>query len=171
MNIFILDNDPKKAAQYHCDKHVCKMTLESAQLLSTAHHVLDGERRARRVVPLILRPTHVNHPCAVWTRRGYENYNWLHQLMRGLLEEFKLRYGHPHTYEKLCDQLATVPEMIGVGQTPFEQCMPDEYKNPRSAVKAYRAYYFGDKQRMAQWRAPARVPLWWKQMEQNHVEA
>ena len=42
MNIFYLDRDEQKAAQYHCDKHVVKMILESAQLLSTAHRVLDG---------------------------------------------------------------------------------------------------------------------------------
>lgn len=43
MNIFYLDEDPVKAAQYMCDKHVVKMIVESAQILSTAHRVLDGE--------------------------------------------------------------------------------------------------------------------------------
>jgi hypothetical protein len=43
MNIFYLDKDPKKAAQYSCDKHVVKMILESAQMLCTAHRVQDGE--------------------------------------------------------------------------------------------------------------------------------
>ena len=43
MNIFVLDNDPKIAAQMMCDKHVVKMIVESCQLMSTAHHVLDGE--------------------------------------------------------------------------------------------------------------------------------
>ena len=42
MNIFYLHNDPQIAAQMHCDKHVVKMILEYAQLLSTAHHELDG---------------------------------------------------------------------------------------------------------------------------------
>ena len=42
MNIFYLDRDPNIAAQQHCDKHVVKMILESAQLLCTAHRVLDG---------------------------------------------------------------------------------------------------------------------------------
>ena len=42
MNIFYLNEDPKIAAQEHCDKHVCKMTIEYCQLLSTAHRVLDG---------------------------------------------------------------------------------------------------------------------------------
>lgn len=43
MNIFYLDTDPTKAAQYMTDRHVVKMILESAQLLSTAHRVLDGQ--------------------------------------------------------------------------------------------------------------------------------
>ena len=36
MNIFFLDEDPKYAAQMQCDKHVVKMVLETAQMLSTA---------------------------------------------------------------------------------------------------------------------------------------
>jgi hypothetical protein len=42
MNIFYLDKHPKVAAQMSCDKHVCKMIVESAQMLSTAHRILDG---------------------------------------------------------------------------------------------------------------------------------
>jgi hypothetical protein len=42
MNIFYLHNDPEECAKQHNDKHVVKMILEYAQLLSTAHRVLDG---------------------------------------------------------------------------------------------------------------------------------
>ena len=42
MNIFYLDENPKKCAKYHCDKHVVKMIIEYAQLLSTAHRLCDG---------------------------------------------------------------------------------------------------------------------------------
>lgn len=42
MNIFVLDLSPTIAATFHCDKHVVKMIVEYAQLLSTAHRVLDG---------------------------------------------------------------------------------------------------------------------------------
>ncbi len=42
MNIFALDIDPRLAAQAHLDRHVVKMILEYAQLLSTAHRLLDG---------------------------------------------------------------------------------------------------------------------------------
>lgn len=33
MNVFFLADTPDEAALYHCDKHVIKMVLESAQLL------------------------------------------------------------------------------------------------------------------------------------------
>ena len=36
MNIFFLDENPQKAAQSLCDKHVVKMVLETAQMCSTA---------------------------------------------------------------------------------------------------------------------------------------
>ena len=39
MNIFFLDFDTKKCAKYHCDKHVVKMILETAQLLCGVHHM------------------------------------------------------------------------------------------------------------------------------------
>ena len=40
MNIFFLDEDPRICAQAHCDKHVIKMILEYAQMMSTAHREL-----------------------------------------------------------------------------------------------------------------------------------
>lgn len=42
MNIFVLDYNPKFAAEYHCDKHVVKMILESAQILSSIHRLKNG---------------------------------------------------------------------------------------------------------------------------------
>lgn len=44
MNIFHLDRDPVVAARMMCDKHVVKMIVEYAQLMSTAHRVLDALR-------------------------------------------------------------------------------------------------------------------------------
>ena len=42
MNIFYLHENPKICAEMHLDKHASKMCIEYAQLLSTAHRVLDG---------------------------------------------------------------------------------------------------------------------------------
>ena len=43
MNIFYLHEDPQVSAKMHCDKHVVKMIIEYAQMLSTAHRMLDGK--------------------------------------------------------------------------------------------------------------------------------
>lgn len=50
MNIFALHSDPKLAAQMHLDRHVVKMIIEYAQLLSTAHRLHDG-RLEERLTP------------------------------------------------------------------------------------------------------------------------
>ena len=47
MNLFILSTDPVEAAQMQCDKHVPKMLVESGQMLSTVHRVLDGKLTKR----------------------------------------------------------------------------------------------------------------------------
>ena len=47
MNIFYLHENPEICAEYHCDKHVVKMILETAQMLSTAHRIIDGELGAK----------------------------------------------------------------------------------------------------------------------------
>jgi hypothetical protein len=110
MNIFVLDSSPEKAAEYHCDKHVVKMILETCQLLSTAHRVLDGEVGVSNnggslkladadMDTTLLRSTHTNHPCAVWVRESEANYRWTWRLLCALCDEYTARYGKRHTYD------------------------------------------------------------------------
>ena len=66
MNIFYLDKDIFKCAEYHCDKHVVKMCTEYAQLLGNIN-IYPGNTYA----PYKL--THKNHPCAVWVRTNIMN--------------------------------------------------------------------------------------------------
>ena len=40
VNFFYLDKDPEKCAEYYCDKHICKIPIEIAQILSKIHHEL-----------------------------------------------------------------------------------------------------------------------------------
>lgn len=73
MNIFILDTDPEICASYHCDQHLHKMILESAQLLSTS-------ARARGFVEIdswLYKDTHPKHPCTLWTQASNHNMHWL----------------------------------------------------------------------------------------------
>ncbi len=187
MNIFVLDNNPTQAAQFHANTHVVKMIVELAQLLSTAHRLIDGEekiwikyvagslparyRKSKRWVlpdhrePALYKATHVNHPCAIWVRESYENYMWTWQMMAALLDEYWLRYGQKKgTHHKvrtsgLEQLLCKAPDkMVGKALTPFAQAMPDQYRNP-NPVDAYRAYYRGAKSNLLKYtnRAP---PNW-----------
>lgn len=177
MNIFALDNCPQTAAQYHCDKHVVKMILEYAQLLSTAHRLLDGKevegktatgRKVKRWTlsdseadARMLLASHVNHPCAVWTRHSKENYEWLYQLMVNLMQEYTYRYGKIHSIEKRCRTiLATPPKNIKSDcLTELPQAMPDHCKISNQPVPAYRSYYNIEKKRFAKWTKRPR-PRW-----------
>ena len=135
MNIFYLDRDPTEAARLQCDRHVVKMILETAQLLSTAHVELDGEQVAYK-------STHKNHPSAVWARESVENYQWLYRHLEALGSEYKQRYGRVHkTIQTHSQALSRAPRGISrVGFTDPPQCMPDECKNS-DAVVAYQTYY------------------------------
>lgn len=168
INIFILDEDPAKAAQYHCDKHVVKMILEVGQMLCTAHRELDGvdtldsfETGEPYHIVELYKSTHKNHPCAKWIRESVGNYHWAFIHFRNLGMEYQKRYGRNHkTHEKYWWHLGMYPNNIPGGtRTPFAQAMPDEYKDP-DAVKAYRAYYIGAKSDIAKWNH-SETPEWW----------
>lgn len=144
MNIFVLSVIPSEAAEYHCDKHVVKMILETAQLLYTAHWILDPETLS----PTAYRKTHVNHPCAIWARESIENYRWLSELGLCLCREYTYRYGKTHKTEEHLKWLSNnFPPLPTVERTPFRMAMPDEFKNA-DPVLAYHAYYLGAKERM-----------------------
>lgn len=178
MNIFYLDNDPKTCAEMHVDKHCVKMILEYAQLLSTAHRVLDGtqfvstnktgRRQTRYVLPdnrdsVLYVSTHVNHPSSIWVRQSEANYNWLYVLWRELMSEYKYRYMKTHACEKLILHLRKLPYKIDRNK-PFTEptpAMPEEYKVPGDSIQSYKNYYLGDKQRMFSWKN--RLPPIWTQ--------
>ena len=88
MNIFVLDDSPRESAVAHCDKHVCKMMIEYAQMLSTAHRVLDGDEV---ISESLYKVAHKNHPCTIWTRTNRSNYLWLFRLWKNLSMEYTLR--------------------------------------------------------------------------------
>jgi len=144
MNIFILAFDAQTAAQFHCDKHVVKMILESAQLLYCAHWMTD----ASTLPPGAYRKTHPNHPCAIWVRESLDNYMWLCDLAMALCAEFTFRYGNTHKTQAHIEWLIAHPPLIpAIGITEIRQAMPVEYKRP-NPVEAYRAYYLGAKTRL-----------------------
>jgi hypothetical protein len=158
VNIFYLDRDPVVAAQMMCDKHVVKMILESAQMLSTAHRVLDGDEHANNVG--MYKMTHKNHPSTIWVRANYENYDWLHEHMEALMTEYTYRYGKHHATERLIHSLWEHPKNITHGYfTDPPQCMPDNCKSAVSTITAYRTYYIVEKLGFATWKRRTK-PEW-----------
>mgnify|MGYP001253675931 FL=1 len=156
MNIFYLDSRPNVAAKEHCDKHVVKMILESAQMLCTAHRELDGD-----VPDVFYKSAHKNHPSTIWARSKAGNYRWLYDLFVSLCDEYTYRYGKIHLSDKkFRKSLLNHPVNIPFGE--YEQppqCMPDEYKCDDSVV-AYRNYYMGEKYGFAKW-SKRDPPDWW----------
>ena len=165
MNIFYLDRDPVLAAQMQCDKHVVKMILESAQLLCTAHRVLDGDGAGADAIGLY-KIAHKNHPSAIWARDRQANYNWLSMHMKALMAEYTYRYnGKHHASERLLEYIESCPISLMTCKLPFTpppQCMPDECKDD-DAVLAYRKYYLTEKSYMAQWNKIRNAPNWYKE--------
>jgi len=172
MNIFVLDEDPKKCAEYHCDKHVLKMIIESSQMLSTAHRYLDGKlikinnKKHWQLNDyrenILYKCTHYNHPTTKWVRENSENYKYLFELLTYLHKEYEKRYNKIHSSKRILKTLSNVPNNIQKGKffNP-PQAMPDIYKN-KNTVIAYRNYYLKDKIRFANWKLNNK-PSWFKE--------
>jgi hypothetical protein len=156
MNIFVLDKDPRKAAQFHNDKHCVKMILEHCQLLSSAVNILSSN-----TIEGVYKTTHINHPCSKWVRESRGNYQWLIEATEELFQEYTKRYGKHHKSYTIFQKLMSLKELVPEGDlTSFAQAMPEEYKNS-DPVKAYRTYYLKDKKEISKWKL-GNTPEWWE---------
>ena len=178
MNIFVLHDDPVIAAQMQCDKHVPKMLVESAQMLSTAHRVLDGKLMKKpsksgktmqkywclyegaddlEAELCYYAAVHVGHPCTKWTMESSANYRWHWEHMKALADEYTYRFStekEPYkthkTQREVLWPLQSTPRNIPDGPlTPFKLAMKS---NPecmfQDPVKSYRAFYQTKQHRM-----------------------
>lgn len=153
----------------HVDKHCVKMILEYAQLLSTAHRVLDGveyidDSSGRKIKRwklggsyehIVYKATHINHPSAVWARQSYENYMWLHSLLVELCKEYTYRYGKTHKCETigLVDTLSYAPINSPVKLfTEPTPAMPDKYVAKGNSIQSYKNYYNESKRHLFSWK-------------------
>ena len=181
MNIFYLSDSPQQCAEWMVDKHVVKMILETAQLLSTAHRVLDGmqiqvtlrdpesgKTRNKKVWVLdddrndvLYNATHINHPSAVWARTSVENYCWLADHLLALGDEYTHRYGKKHlSIQKLGYILQSPPfHLQDYEMTPMPSCMDPEYIISDDPIINYRNYYKLGKAKMHKW-TKREAPEW-----------
>src|SRR5210317_1186893 len=181
MNIFHLHEDPIQCAQWHLDKHVVKMPTEYAQLLSTAHRMLDGElyyvpgkrgMKKRWRLPddrddNIYQAGHYGHPSAVWVRESKSNYMMLFRLYNALLGEYEYRYnekgkkvhGASLPWLWLMRAPKNIPD-IGLTEIPpamkeFPQCIVNG-----DPVQSYRNFYNVAKKGFASWKNRP-IPEWY----------
>lgn len=156
MNIFILSLNPYLCALYHCDKHVVKMILETAQMLCTCHHLCCINPSQK-----LYKKAFQNHPCTIWARKTKGNYIWLYLLFIYLCKEYTYRYNKIHTCEKkLIKILNYIPENIPCGNiTQFAQAMPDDVKYNKNSIIAYRNYYIKYKYPFCKW-TNRDIPYW-----------
>ncbi|PTN08102.1 pyrimidine dimer DNA glycosylase/endonuclease V [Nitrosomonas aestuarii] len=152
MNIFILDKDIEKCAQYHCDQHVVKMILESVQMLCTALN--------KKGFATPYKSTHIKHPCVLWVELSFGNFSWLKSLALALNTEYRFRFERDSDHKSIfaLNEISNY-SYDNRGLTEFAQAMPDKYKVPGDAVKAYRQFYLGEKMGFAKWTKRS-VPEW-----------
>lgn len=140
MNIFFLSRSPRLAAKMHCDKHVVKMIIETAQMLYSAHWVLNPEGTP----PTAYKLAHKNHPCSIWVRASLANYLWLASLGIWLCREYQYRYGEQKVHKTeahIAWLFQNPPASIPISElTEPALAMPDEYKQ-EDPILAYETFY------------------------------
>ena len=187
MNIFFLHRDPRVAAQMQCDKHVNKMTIESAQMLSTCHRMLDGieyfdqssnGRKIRRWRLederewVMYKAVHMNHPCTVWTRTNSANYLWHYEHFIALCDEFTHRYGKLHaTDAQLREPLSHLPNNImhvdKMTRPPL--AIDESCKNAGDPIDCYRVFYESKQKRFTMKWSKRPVPDWFHCYDEEYV--
>ena len=175
MNVFYIHKDPVIAAKQHCDKHCTKMIVEYAQLMCTAHRLLDGEeyfdknKRGHRLrrwrLPddreqRLYLASHYGHPSNVWVRTSTQHYDWLYKCFDALCAEFTKRYGKFHKTDlDLREYLERKPDNLqDNGFVDPPKAMPDEYKLTKT-IPSYRNFYATEKRRFATWKTEK--PHWY----------
>jgi len=158
MNIFFLDRDPYKAALALCDKHVPKMVLESAQMLSTAIH-----SHTMGISTGIYKKAYPNHPMTKWVGFNRDCFRWALENAVYINHQYEQRFNKGHKSFRVIETIYNNNYIDDISNGFFKeppQCMPDEYKD-KDYITAYRKYYQGAKAYFAKWEKGVFAPEWW----------
>lgn len=131
------NEDPYICAKECCDKHVVKLILEVAQGLDYAFRLKPPKG-------------YYNHPYAKWIRQTPANTLWALSLFKGLINEYKLRYGRDHAYCHRYDLVVAYNTDEPITIMPYGT--PEEYRRHFQETKSH----------FATWKPPAGKPDWWK---------
>ena len=158
MNIFFLDKTPEFSAEYLCDKHIPKMLLESAQMLSTA-----VQNYTDRIEELY-KPAYPNHPMTKWVGFNRDCFSWALGNAVWINNEYEYRFKKKHKSFRIIQNILTNNYIADIPDGFFKeppQCMPNEYRDTDYVV-AYRRYYNADKKYFAKWEKGRQQPDWWQ---------
>ena len=168
MNIFVLDEDPVKAARYLDDVRLPKMCVESAQMMASAlrRHGATDEQMPLTKAGKPYRGGYKHHPCTVWAGDSRANFVWLALHAIEQCKEYTRRFDKEHACYGPINHMARMWKTAKFEEnymTPFAQAMPDEYKADDDVVKAYRSYYKSKEYSKGGVRyIRADVPTWWE---------
>lgn len=166
MNIFYTNECPIQSASEHNYVHARKMIVEYSQILSSAHHELDGDN----AIDGIYKNSYPNHPSTVWARKSYDHYVWVWECAKKLCVLYTERTGRIHKTEVILDLLAVTPTNIPEhGFTNPPVAAPDEFKALAvfgDTCKAYQKYLCS---KFDEWQSRAKpikvefdiVPYWY----------
>ena len=186
MNIFVLDEDPVKAAQAMDCVRVPKMVTESAQMMASAlrRHGATDEQMPLTKSGTPYKGGYAHHPCTVWAGDTFGNFSWLSDHANALLVEYTWRFNKEHACANPISQLWHVGidhvDDDDFNVTPFALAMPDEYRPThgtvtlptddgkyivthaigQEAIDAYRRYYHT--KTFARWEKGTPAPNWWQ---------
>ncbi len=160
MNIFILGPTPESSARAHCDQHLHKMILESAQIVSTALRLRGWNRE------WLYKLAYPAHPCVRWAAASNHNILWTIELASEL-EVIRQELDYPyHASSEVIkyaqDYLAgEVPFASSYLATDFAPAMPLHIRarSDIGPVEKYQAYY---REKNKNWTALDNKPMTWK---------
>ena len=138
MNIFFLHKDPQWAANALCDKHVPKMLLESAQMLSTA-----VQKYTDRIEELY-KPAYPNHPMTKWVGFNRDCFRWALENAVFISQEYYKRFSKLHKSSRIINNIYDNNYIDDIPDGFFKeppQCMPDEYKDDESLPMEHDLHY------------------------------
>ena len=143
----------KQSIIYHPDKHIVKMPVEAAQLLSNAFYKIG------KLPHVVYKPSHLHHPLNKWVCESLNNWLWWAEYTLLMGKEYSFRYGKKHASVEMVKKF-TIPELPIIGMTPFVKCVPEEFRH-LDVVEAYRQYFIRDKNHIRKY-TKRDIPDWWK---------
>jgi hypothetical protein len=184
MNVYVLDEDPKKAAEYHCDIHAKSEILTCVQMLSSVHwlallieepeencnfitkrsaqNYLENKYHVGHPRRPPYKMTHLEIPIIKWIASNKKNYLWVVELLKNLDIEFQKRYKKKHKSALHINWLEkNIPSCCEEDDEPikFLNNVPEDFILD-NVVESYRNYYKKGKTKIAVWDRSENKPYW-----------